>query len=56
MIIYVVQSSGLRQKYMTGNSYDDISYIFFELESSALVSDLYGLMRRILYLIFNPPH
>ena len=31
------------------------SYIFIELEYSTLVSDLYGLMRRILFLISVAP-
>ena len=35
MVIYILTSSD----------------IYFELESSTLVSDLYGLMRRILYII-----
>ena len=30
--------------------------IFVELKSSTLVSDLYGLIRRILYLMFIAPH
>ena len=41
---------------MTSNSYVDIVIHIFELESSTLVSYLYGLMRRILYLIFVTPH
>ena len=32
------------------------SYIFFESEYSTLVLDLYGLMRRILYVIYIAPH
>ena len=32
------------------------SHIFFELEYSTLVSNLYGLMRHILYLICVAPH
>ena len=32
------------------------SDIFFELESSTLLSNLYGLMRRILCLIFVRPY
>ena len=32
------------------------SDIFFELESSNLLSNLYGLMKRILYLIFVRPY
>ena len=30
--------------------------IFIELKSSTLVSDLYGLMKRILYLIYVAPY
>ena len=32
------------------------AYIFIELESLTLVSDLYGLIRRILYVIFIGPN
>ena len=32
-----------------------LSYTFIELEPSTLVSDLYGFMRRILYLISVAP-
>ena len=32
------------------------SYIFIESESSTLVSNLYGLMPRILYLLFIASH
>ena len=32
------------------------SEIFIEIEYSTLVSNLYGLIRRILYLIFVGPH
>ena len=32
------------------------SDIFFELKLSTLVSDLYGSMQRILYLIFTVPN
>ena len=41
-----------KQKYTTGTSYVDFSDIFIELKSSTLVSDLHGLMRHILCLIF----
>ena len=33
-----------------------VSYTFIELKSSTLVSDLYGLMQRILCLICITPH
>ena len=33
-----------------------VSYIFIEFESSTLVSDLYGLIRHVLYLIFIAPY
>ena len=33
-----------------------LSDIFFDPMSSTLVSDLYGLLRRILYIIFIAPH
>ena len=36
---------------MNGNLYVDIIIHIFELESSTLVPDLYGLMQLILYLI-----
>ena len=36
--------------------YDDIIRHIFGLLSSTLVSDLYGLIRRILYLIYFGPH
>ena len=32
------------------------SYIFIELEYSTLASNLYGLMQRILYLIYFAPY
>ena len=38
--------------YITGNHMLKSSYILFELKYSTLVSDLYGLMQCILYLIF----
>ena len=41
---------------MTGNHMLTSSGIFIELESPTLVSDLYGLTRRILYLIYGGPY
>ena len=40
------------QKYITGDHILIPSETFFELESSSLVSDLYDLIQRMLYLIF----
>ena len=44
-----------KQKYITGDHMLTSSYIFIELGPSTLVSDLYGLMRRMLYLIYVAP-
>ena len=42
----------LRQRYTIGYLYAAIIRHIFQLEYSTLVSDLYGLMQRILYVIF----
>ena len=46
----------LIQEYITGDYILTSSEIFIELKSLSLVSDLYGLIRRILYLIFVGPY
>ena len=45
-----------KQKCITGDHMLTTSYIFIELGYSTLISDLYGLMRCILYLIFITPY
>ena len=50
--ILFIQALIFKQKYITGDYMLTSSDIFFELKSSTWVSDLWGLMRRILYLIF----
>ena len=47
--IYFIHNLIFKQKYITGDHILTPSYIF--VESSTLISNLYGLMRRILYLI-----
>ena len=49
--ILCIQDLIFKQKYITGDHMLTLSNIFIESKSSTLVSDLYGLMRRILYLI-----
>ena len=53
--ILCIQALIFKQKYITGNLMLTPSNIFFELKSSTWVSDLYGLMRSILYLISVAP-
>ena len=47
-------SFNIRQKYITGNHMLTSPHIFLGLISPKFVSDLYGLIRRILYLNFGP--
>ena len=51
-ILFLLPRFDLRQSYTTGYLYTDIIRHIFELEYSTLVSDLYGLIRRMLYVIF----
>ena len=46
----------VNMKIYNWQSYDDIIRHIFELIFSTLVSDLYGLIRHILYLFFVGPH
>ena len=51
--ILLIQYIRFKQKHINVDHKLTLSYIF--IESSTLVSDLYGLMRRILYLISVAP-
>ena len=50
-----IQDLIFKHKYRTGGFILIVSDIFFELKYSTWVSYLYGLMRRILYLIYVAP-
>ena len=54
--ILCIQALIFKQNYITGDHILTLSNIFIELKSSSSVSDLYGLMQRILYVIFVAPY
>ena len=54
--ILCIQALIFKQKYITGDYMLTASNMFNELKSLTLVSNLYGLMRRILYLISITPY
>ena len=54
--ILCIQALIFKQKYITGYHMLKASNILIELKSSTLVSDLYGLMQRILYRISVAPY
>ena len=45
-----------KHKYITGDYMLTSSEIYFELKYSTLISNLYGLMRPILYIIYVAPY
>ena len=54
--ILCIQDLIFKQKYITDDYMMKASNIFIKLTSSSLVSDLYGLIQHILYLVFVAPY